>query len=129
MTARVWGAAWDSFVDAEAGVRELCRARRGLGETSGGGECFLLGLEELVNALFGVVEHLVELVAAVGVVFGGGLGFDEAAVGEHDDVHVDGGAGVFFVAEVEQDVAVDDAYAGGGDHLFERRGLQGSGCD
>ncbi len=82
-----------------------------------------------MDALFGVVEHLVELLAGVGVVFGGGLGFDEAAVGEHDDVHVDGGAGVFFVAEVEEDVAVDDADGGGGDHLFEGRGLQGSGGD
>jgi hypothetical protein len=78
-----------------------------------------LGGEEFADALFGVVEHVVELGAGVGVVFGGGLGFDEAAVGEHDDIHVDGGAGVFFVAEVEENVAVDDADTGGGDHLFE----------
>ena len=49
--------------------------------------------------------------------------------GEHDDVHVDVGAGVFFVAEVEEDVAVDDADAGGGDHLLERGGLEGAGRD
>jgi len=78
----------------------------------------VLGDEEFLDALFGVVEHLVELGAGVGVLFGGGLGFDEAPVGEHDDVHVDFGAGVFFVAEVEEDVAVDDAYGGGGDHLL-----------
>ena len=77
-----------------------------------------LGGEEFLDAFFGVVEHLVELGAGVGVLFGGGLGFDEASVGEHDDVHVDFGARVFFVAEVEEDVAVDDAYAGGCDHLF-----------
>ena len=59
-----------------------------------------------MDAFFGVVEHFAELLAAVGVLLGCGLGFDEAAVGEHDDVHVDGGAGVFFVAEVEEDVAV-----------------------
>jgi len=88
-----------------------------------------LGGEEFVDALFGVVEHFVELMAGVGVLLGGGLGFDETAVGQHDDVHVDGGAGVFFVAEVEEDVAVYDAYAGGGDHLFEGGGFQGSGCD
>ena len=70
-----------------------------------------------------------ELGAGVGVFFGGGLGFDEAAVGEHDDVHVDGGAGVFFVAEVEEDVAVDDADAGGGDHLAQGRGFQRAGGD
>ena len=91
------------------------------------GEGGLLGGEEFADAFFGVVEHFVELGAGVGVLFGGGLGFDEAAVGEHDDVHVDGGAGVFFVAEVEEGVAVDDADGGGGDHLFERRGLEGAG--
>jgi len=85
--------------------------------------------EELADTLFGEVEHLVELGAGVGVLFGGGLGFDEAAVGQHDDVHVDGGAGVFFVTEVEQGVAVDDADGGCGDHLFERRGLEGAGGD
>ncbi len=67
--------------------------------------------------------------AGVGVLFGGGLGLDEASVGEHDYVHVDGGAGVLFVAEVEEDRAVDDAYGGGGDHLAEGRGLEGSGGD
>jgi hypothetical protein len=82
-----------------------------------------------VDALFGEVEHLAQLGAGVGVVLGGGLGLDEAAVGEHDDVHVDGGAGVFFVGEVEQDVAVDDADRGGGDHLFERGCFEGAGFD
>ena len=92
------------------GVWVLAGAQRGLG-LNGGGEGGLLRGEEFADALFGVVEHGVELGAGVGVVFGGGLGFDEAAVGEHDDVHVDVGAGVFFVAEVEEDVAVDDADA------------------
>lgn len=95
----------------------------------GGGEGGLLGGEELADAGFGDVEHLGELGAGVGVFFGGGLGFDEAAAGEHDDVHVDGGAGVFFVAEVEEDVAVDDADGGGGDHLGEGCDLEGSGDD
>ncbi len=75
------------------------------------------------------VEHLGELGAGVGVFFGGGLSFDEAAIGEHDDIHVDGGAGVFFVAEVEEDVSINDADAGGGDHLLEGRGFEGSGGD
>ncbi len=39
-----------------------------------------LGGEEFVDALFRVVEHCSELLAGVGVVLGGGLGFDEAAV-------------------------------------------------
>jgi hypothetical protein len=62
-------------------------------------------------------------------VLGGGLGLDEASVGEHDDVHVDGGARVFFVGEVEQDVAIDDADRGGGNHLLERGCFEGSGFD
>jgi hypothetical protein len=89
----------------------------------------LLEGEELVDALFGEVEHVVELGAGVGVVLGGGLGLDEAARGEHDDVHVDVGAGVLLVDEVEEGVAVDDADGGGGNHLEERRGLEGAGGD
>jgi hypothetical protein len=60
-------------------------------------------------------------------VLGGGLGFDEATVGQHDDVHIDGCARVFFVGEVEQDVAVDDADRGGRDHLLERGCFEGVG--
>ena len=88
-----------------------------------------LSREQLANAFLRDVEHLGELGAGVGVFFGGGLGLDQASVGEHDDVHVDGGAGVFFVAEIEEDVAVDDADAGGGDHLPERRGFEGARGD
>src|ERR1700722_4868000 len=40
------------------------------------GEGGALGGEELVDALFGEVEHLVELGAGVGVFFCSGLGFD-----------------------------------------------------
>ena len=95
----------------------------------GGCEGGLLDLEELADTGFSEVEHAVEFGAGVGVFFGGGLGFDEAAGAEQDDVHVNGGAGVFFVAEVEQGVAVDDADGGGGDHLAEGRGLEGAGGD
>ena len=95
----------------------------------GGGEGRLLRGEELADTFFCVVEHLVELRAGVGVLFGGGLGLDEAAVGEHDNVHVDGCAGVLFIAEVEEGVAVDDADGGCGDHLAEGRGLECSGGD
>ena len=84
---------------------------------SGSGKCGLLGGEEFVDPFFGEVEHFAQLLAGVGVFFSGGLGLDEASVGEHDYVHVDCGAGVLFVAEVEEDVAVDDADGGGGDHL------------
>ena len=84
----------------------------------------LLKEEELTDAGFGEVEHAVEFGAGVGVFLCGGLGFDEAAGAEHDDVHIDGGAGVFFVAEVEQGVAVDDADGGGGDHFAQGEDLR-----
>src|SRR5271170_1839475 len=90
---------------------------------SGSGECGLLGGEEFVDPFFCVVEHFAQLLAGVGVLFGGGLGLDEAPVGEHYYVHVDCSARVLFVAEVEEGVAVDDADAGGGDHLAEGRGF------
>ena len=86
----------------------------------------LLDGEEVADSGFGEVQQTGELGAGIGVFFGGGLGFDEAAGGEHDDVHVDGGAGVFFVAEVEEEVSVDDADGGGGDHLAEGGGFEGA---
>ena len=95
----------------------------------GCGECGLLDFQELADSGFGKVEQGGEFGAGVRIFFGGGLGFDQAAGGEHDDVHVDGGAGVFFVAEVEEGVAVDDADAGGGDHLLEGVGFEGAGGD
>ena len=121
-------ALWDIRQRSDEGMSRRF-FRRDSFELDGVIEYGTLGGEEFVNALFGVVEHGGKLLAGVGVVLGGGLGFDEAAVGQHDDVHIDGGAGVLFVAEVEEDVAVDDADGGGGNHLFEGRGFQGSGCD
>ena len=47
-------------------------------------------------------SKLVEFVAAEGLAFGGGLDFDEAAAAGHDHVHIDFGARIFFVAEIEQ---------------------------
>ena len=93
------------------------------------GEDCLLGGEQFADPFFGVVEHGGELGAGVGDALGSGLGFDQAAIGEHDDVHVNVGAGVFLVGEVEQDVTVDDADRGGGDHLAQRRGFEGARGD
>jgi len=84
---------------------------------------------ELADAGFGVVHHFDEARAGKGVALGGGLDFDEVAVFGHDEVHVDFGLGVFFVGEVEEDCAFDDADAGGGDELLEWRGLERSGGD
>ena len=85
--------------------------------------------EELVEAAFGEVQQSIELGAGVAAFFGGGLGLDETSVGGHDDVHIDFGLGVFFVAEVEKRRAFDDADRGGGYELGERRGFQSAGFD
>ena len=70
--------------------------------------------EQLADAFFGVVQHGGELCAAVGDALGGGLRLDQAAIGQHDDVHVHIGARVLLVGEVEQDVPVHNADRGGG---------------
>ena len=69
------------------------------------------------------------MLAGVGVLLGCGLRFDQTSVGQHHYVHVDCGAGVFFVAEVEQEVAIHDTDGCGGDHLAEWRGLERAGGD
>ena len=89
----------------------------------------MLGGEDLLQAGLGQVDEAVELGAGVAAALGCGLGFDQAAVGGHDDVHVHFGLGVFFVAEVEEAVSADDADGGGGDQLTQGRGLEGAGLD
>jgi hypothetical protein len=84
---------------------------------------------ELADAGFGVVHHFQQPGAGEGVALGGGLDFDEVAVLGHDEIHVDFGLGVFLVGEVEQYGVLDDADAGGGDELAERRGLEGFSRD
>src|SRR5271169_1349491 len=59
--------------------------------------------------------------------FSGGLDFDQFVAGRHDEVHVDVGAGVFFVAEVEQDFSVDNSYTHGGNKILQGSRGQGSG--
>ena len=83
-----------------------------------------LGGEEFADARFGVVHHFQHLCARKGLAFGSGLDFDKAAIFGHDDVHVDFGLRVFFVSQIEEDFIVDDADAGGGDKLAQRRLLE-----
>ena len=77
-------------------------------------------LDQLPDAAVGQVEQRVQRFAPEGHRFGGSLDLDEAAVAGHHDVHVDFGARVVLVFEVEQRLAVDDADAGGGDVVGER---------
>ena len=88
----------------------------------------LLG-DQVLHALFGERDHLRQLLVVEDLVFGGGLDFDHFVAGGHDEVHVDVGARVFFVGEVEQDFSVDNSHADGGDEILERDCGQRSGID
>src|SRR5271165_2530 len=79
-----------------------------------GSERLFLDFEKLGDALTGEGEEAGEFRVVEGDFLGGGLELDESAGTGHDDVHVDVGARVFVVAEVEHGFAGDDADAGGG---------------
>ena len=49
----------------------------------------LLGYEHFFEGLIGGGDHLVQLILSEGLAFGGSLDFDEASVGEADDIAVD----------------------------------------
>jgi hypothetical protein len=83
--------------------------------------------EELIGAGGGEVEEVVELGAGEGDAFGGGLDFDEVAVFGEDDVGVNVGARVFFVAEVEEEIAVHVSGRDRGDVLAEWELLEDAG--
>ena len=80
----------------------------------------LLFGNERLHALAGVADHFGELRLVENLVLGGRLHFDELVPGRHDKVHVDVGAGVFFVGEIEQNFSVDNSHADGSDEIFER---------
>src|SRR4051812_8334629 len=77
-------------------------------------------VDELPDAFVSEAEQRVERFAVEGLAFGGSLHLDESAVAGLDDVHVHLGAGIVFVGEIEQRLAVDDADADGGDRILER---------
>ena len=66
------------------------------------------------------IEQRIQRIAPEGQRFGSALHFDELAAAGHDDVHVDFGARVFLVRQVEHARVVDDADAGGGDVVLHR---------
>ncbi|MFM1942897.1 MAG: hypothetical protein RI897_1879 [Verrucomicrobiota bacterium] len=78
-----------------------------------------LGVKELLGAVAGEVEHAVELIGGEGGFFAGALEFDEGALAGEDDVHIDFGADIFLVAEVEDGLAVEDTDADTGDLVEE----------
>ena len=60
---------------------------------------------------------------------GSGLEFDKFAGTGHDDVHVDLGGGILFVAEIQQAFAIQDADAGGGDIFANGVGAENAAFD
>lgn len=89
----------------------------------------LLSGQELADAFFGIIQHLAQLLACVGVLFCGSLGLDETAIGQHDYVHIYFSARVLFVTKVEQDMTIDDTNRGSSKHLPQGRSFEGSGSD
>src|SRR5262249_35122324 len=83
-----------------------------------------LQFDELTDAAFCQTEELVEDLALEGRGFGGALYFDEPPVARLDDVHVDVGARVFFVRQIEHRDAADHADAGRGNVIGDRNALQ-----
>src|SRR5438309_5376559 len=77
--------------------------------------------DEPADAGGGQRQQLVEARAAEGRLLRGALDLDELAGARHDDVHVDGGAGVLDIVQVEHGHAADDADADGGHAVAHRR--------
>ena len=51
--------------------------------------------------------------------FARALHFDEVLCVLHDDVHVDIGSGIFYIAKVAERLAIDDTYGNGGNAVLE----------
>ena len=76
---------------------------------------------EAPNSGGGQREQILHFAAGERTAFGGGLNFDEVAAAGHHHVHIDFGARIFFVGKIEQSFVVDDADAGGGHGVDQRR--------
>lgn len=100
-----------------------------LGALRGGRNGLALEVQQLADAGFGEIHHGEQAVTGKCLALGGGLHLDETAVFGHDQVHIDFGLRIFLVSEIEEDGALDDADAGGGDELPEGRGFERAGGD
>ena len=77
-------------------------------------------VDELTDPVIGEIEKGVEGIAPERQRFRRPLHLDEAAVAGLHDVHVDFGAAVVVVRQIEQRLAVDDADTDGGDIIRQR---------
>ena len=77
-------------------------------------------LDQLPDSRIGEIHQREQRVAAEWYPFGRALHLDEPAIAGLHDVHVDLGARVVFVGEIEQRFVVDDADADRGDVVGER---------
>src|SRR5205814_3693243 len=83
-------------------------------------ECFYLGRVEQANSSDGKLDELVQLAAVECSVFSRTLYFHELSFAAHHNVHVDLGANIFFVIEIEPRFAVNHADAHGSDSSLHR---------
>ena len=77
----------------------------------------------------GEIEQSVELSAIERAVLAGALHLDEPPFAAHHDIHVDVGAHVFLVVEIEPRLAIDDADAHRRDAALHRRSRRASPVD
>jgi hypothetical protein len=78
----------------------LLRVATRINDSSAAKRRLLLAVQSL-DARYREIQKLVELRAIEGVVLAGPLHFHEFPFRAHDDVHVDVGANVFVVIEIE----------------------------
>jgi hypothetical protein len=88
----------------------------------------LLG-DQLPYPLPRQAQHLRQLRIVEHLMLGCRLHFYHLIAGGHDEVHVNVGARVLFVTEIEQDLAVDHSDAYRSDEVFQGNGTQSSGLN
>ena len=79
-------------------------------------------INQLRDAMIGEIEQLRQRIASERHRFRRSLHLDEPPIPRLDDIHVDIGARVVVVGEIEQRLAIDDADARGGDVVRQRNG-------
>src|ERR1019366_4739353 len=89
----------------------------------------LLVRHQRLDSFFRQRHHLRQLRIVEWTVLRRRLHFDNLLAAGNDQVHVHVGARVFFVTEIEHDLAVHDADAGGGHVVANRNGLEHAGFD
>src|SRR5690349_21340706 len=80
-----------------------------------------LASDQCFNSSAGELHHFLELGIIKRVLFRRGLNFHDFSSAGHYEVHIDFGLRVFFISQIEQDFAFDNAYADRGNVVANRR--------